>query len=307
MHNPYQDKWESRSSVRTRPRKPIDFNRIGDFFPADKQVLLLLPEIIALGEPIRKKILLQSFYKYLHDIIHLEMQWIYSACNHIIYKKLPIVYSENTKLNAYTVIIDEYYHIYTAYDLITQLHHAFPDVTQLDYAFSDSYNAVVTIKERLDKKYHDVFEIIAVCIFETTLVRELVEYFNHDNLHPSIKYYVNDHMNDEAKHYGFFYDVLCDTWKNLPPIYQKNIGMHLADFVKLYLNIASEKSYNEQLLVWIGQDKENAKIMVDTLYCGFTIAPDIPIVKNVLSVLKKSNILACKYVKHAFQINGLYL
>ena len=34
----YQQKWESRSSIRTRPRKAIDFSLSGYFYPIDKQV-----------------------------------------------------------------------------------------------------------------------------------------------------------------------------------------------------------------------------------------------------------------------------
>lgn len=302
--NQYQNKWESRSSIRTRPKKIIDFQLKGDFFPADKQFLLLLPEVIALGESARKEILVQSFYKYLNDIIHLEIKWIYTACNNIIHKNMPVSYSDSVKLNAYTIIIDEYYHVYIAQDMIIQLHHAFPDLPKLDYSLSDSYNAVVTIKNRLDVKYHDLFEIIAVCIFETTLVRELVEYFDSKDIHPSIKYYINDHMNDEARHYSFFYELLCHTWKNSPEEYQENIGIHLADFVKLYLNVDSEKAYNLLLLILLWKDEKKAKTMIDNIYKGFIISPEIPIVKNVLNVLKKSEILDCEPVKQAFQRNN---
>ncbi len=307
VKNQYQERWESRSSIRTRPRKIIDFSRIGDFFPVNKQFLLLLPEIASLGEQVREAILVQTFYKYLNDIIHLEMKWIHTVCHNIIHKNMAVAYSEQTKLNAYTVIIDEYYHNYMAHDMTLQLRHQFPELPELYFAQSDSYSAIVTIKNRLEEKYHDIFEIIAVCIFETTLVRELIEYFDCENIHPSIKYYINDHMNDEARHYVFFYDVLCQTWENLPEDFKKNIGIHLADFVKLHLNIHSEKDYNQQLLSHILSDSEKAKAMVNELYRGFVISPEIPIVKNVLNVLKKSGILDNEHVKISFQINNLYL
>jgi hypothetical protein len=307
LHNTYQKKWELRSSIRSRPRKPIDFEKLGNFFPIDKQLLFLLPEVICLDEQNKKEILIQSFYKYLNDIIYLEMKWIYSACNNIIHQNMIVPYDELTKLNAYTIIIDEYYHVYIAQDMIIQLKNAFPHIPQLEYGLSDSYNAVTTIKNKLDKKYHELFEIIAVCIFETTLVRELVNYFDSEDIHPSIKYYVNDHMNDESKHYGFFYDLLCYTWNNLPNEYQENIGIHLVDFIKLYLNINSEKSYNIALLASILKDRKKAENIIDNLYMDFVISTEIPTVKNVLNVLKKTGILDSLHVKHYFQINNLYI
>lgn len=213
--NKYQEKWESRGSIRTRPRKVINFSQEGYFFPIDKQILFLSQEVVNLGEKVKEKILLQSFYKYLNDIINLEIRLINLACNKLIYNNMVISYSEETKLNAHTIIIDEYYHVYIAKDMILQLKQYFPNLETFNYPISDSYNSVELIKNQLDVKYHDIFEILAVCIFETTLVRELVEFFNSENVHPSIKCYVNDHMNDEARHYGFFFDLLEFTWKKL--------------------------------------------------------------------------------------------
>lgn len=305
--NKYQDQWESRSSIRTRPRKFIDFSLAGNFFPHDKQVILLLPEIKSFGEKVTQEILIQSLYKYLNDIVTLEAKLFYSVCNKIIDGQLIVNYSSQDKLNAHTIIIDEYYHVYVARDMILQLEQHFADLAKFDYPKSDSSHAIDTIKNRLPKKYQDIFEIIAVCIFETTLVRELVEFFNSSDVHPSIKYYVNDHMNDEAKHYGFFYDILCHTWSNLPNDYREIIGGNLAEFVKLYLNIESEKQFNKQLLIYYLKDNETANKLIDKMYHGFDITADIPIVKNVLNVLKKTGIMDFTSVKEQFVLNGLYV
>lgn len=298
--NIYQDKWESRSSIRTRPRKYIDFSLSGDFFPPDKQLLLLIPEVSDLGNRVKSEILLQSFYKYLNDIVGLESKLIIAACNKLLSTDIVVKYSEETKLNTHTIIIDEYYHIYVAKDMINQLNSKFLSLPQLSYEVSDAYAAVETIKNLLSEKYHDIFEILAVCIFETTLVRELIEFFDSKDIHPSVKYYINDHMNDEAKHYGFFYDLLCYTWNNLSDKYKENIGKHFADFVKLYLNINSEKNFNIQVLIHLLKDEARARQLVNNLYHGFDITPDIPIVKNVLSVFGRSGILDYPCVREGF-------
>lgn len=281
----YRDKWESRGSIRTRPRKPIDFEKNGYFFPEDKQPLLLSEAASSLGPESKSTILLHSFFKYLNDIINLEIKLIASACDKIIYEDLPLEYPDSLKLNAYTVIIDEYHHVYIARDMVLQLKERFRDLEELDYPISDSYRAVDETKALLDPKYHDIFEVVAVCIFETTLVRELVEFFNSDNIHPSIKHYINDHMNDESRHYGYFLDLLKYTWENVPGEYRSAIGAHLAFFIKRYLNVESDKAFNAQLLRQLTGD-ESAAERVDVLYRGFDITPDIPIVKNVLTALR---------------------
>ena len=305
--NNYQNKWESRSSIRTRPRKFIDFNQRGSFFPYDKQVLLELPEIKILDSEVQNEILLQSFHKYLNDIITLEVFLINSACNKLIYKDLAVKYSEEDKINAYTIIIDEYYHVYNAYDMMMQLDQHFTQVPKLAYPISDASNAMTEIKNRIDTKYHDIFEIVAICIFETTLVRELIEFFNSEDIHPSIKHYINDHMNDEARHHVYFYNILCHTWNNVPNDYKENIGKHLVDFVKLYLNINSEKSYNLQILGSILKDSNKAQKLIDGIYSDFYITIELPIVKGVLEIFKKSGILDSEYVKKYFMEQNLYI
>ena len=303
--NLYQESWEARSSVRTRPRKIIDFSQNGYFFPEDKQAIFLNQDVVNLGQKAKENILLQSLYKYLNDIINLEIKLIISACNNVIYRDLIIQYDDEKKLNAHTVIIDEYYHVYVARDMLLQLNQHFPSLKQVNYPASDAYNAVMLVKNQLDQKYHDIFEIIAVCIFETTLVRELVEFFNDENVHPSIKFYVNDHMNDEAKHYRFFFDLLCYTWKQIPQEYKDDIGSHLAGFIKLYLDMNSEKSFNLNILESLFEDKEKPSIIIQDLYKGFEITSEIPIVKNVLNILRKSKLLDNAQVKLGFLNIGL--
>ncbi|MDF1757736.1 MAG: diiron oxygenase [Legionellaceae bacterium] len=301
----YQLNWESRSSVRTRPRKIIDFNIPGDFFSRDKQALFSLSEISSLNENKSKEILILSLQKYLNDIVQLESKWIYAACNSIIYKKLPINFLDFHQLNACTVIIDEYYHIYIAQDLLLQLRSRYPHLPDLKDTFSDSYHAMVTIKGKLDDGLHDLFEILAVCIFETTLVRELVTYFDGEAIHPSIKHYMNDHMNDEARHFGFFYDLLCYVWGSMSDENKKIIGANLGEFVSIYLNIDGEIRHNKSVLAWVLNDQNKADELVGKLYDGFIISSDIPIVKNVLNVLTKAGILELPYVQQSFKEKGL--
>ncbi|WP_102033241.1 diiron oxygenase [Candidatus Glomeribacter gigasporarum] len=304
LGNAYQEKWESRSSVRTRPRKWIDFSQEGYFFPEEKQPLLLRQEIMGLGQRAKEKILLQSFLKYLNDIVSLETRLINSACYKLIDGHSGLHYNDDIKLGAYTVLIDEHYHVYVAQDMSLQLLSQFPELGRFDYPVSDAHYAVALIRQRMEAKYHDAFEVLAVCIFETTLVRELIEFFNSANVHPSIKYYVNDHMNDEARHYGFFYEILTDTWKRLPDDYQEAIGSHLADFIKQYLNVQSDKRFYADLLNRLLQDAKQSSAIVEDLYKGFEISPDIPMVKNVLSVLKKAGVLDNRHVKAGFQAMG---
>ncbi len=305
--NAYQNRWESRSSVRTRPRKPIDFSKTGYFFPPNKQPLLLLPEIQALDEQAKSEILVLSFYKYLHDIMNLEIKLIHLACQHVIDDSVQLTYPEMFRLNAYTIMIDEYYHVYLGQDMLIQLQSAFPQLKPLAYPVSDAIKAIQILKQRLPTEDAPLVDILGVSIFETTLIRELVEFFNAPEVHPSVRYYVNDHMNDEARHHGFFYDLLVYTWTHMSAAQQNRIGIQLADFVKLYLNISADMEYNCSLLNTFVHHEEKSQQLIQKIYHGFEISPDMPIVKNVLSVLNKTGIMEHHLVKQGFINHQLYI
>lgn len=300
----YVQRWEARGSVRTRPRKTIDFSQTGHFFPQDRQPLLLDRTVAALDEPAKERILIQSFFKYLHDIVNLEIKEIVSACTKILYADLPVSFSDELKLNTYSIVIDEYYHVYIAQDLIMQLRERYPDLGRFEFPTSDSQRAVTEIKNRLDPKYHDVFEILANCCFETTLVRELVEFFNAEDVHPSIRYYVNDHMNDESRHYAFFLDLMTYLWSSVPEDYREAIGSWMGEFVKLYLAVESEKEFNVQLLTEVLGDADQAQRSIAELYEGFDVTTDVPIVQNVLRAFRRAGMLEHPAVRSSFRKIG---
>lgn len=303
----YRIRWENRSSVRSSPRKSIDFRKEGFFFPPSKQPILLLPEITELGEKAKQAILLHTFYKYLNDIIHLEIHLINKVCHSLIYQDLVVGYDERIKMVTYTVIIDEYYHVYLARDMMQQLDNQFPDFKKLPFPPSDAHTAVTEVIERLSPQYKEMFCIIAVCVLETTLIGELIEFFNDKEVHPSIRFYVNDHMNDESKHRGFFMELLEYTWERLPNNYKETIGGELAHFVKRYLSVESEKNYNKLILKAFLGESPDIEEKLAKLYENFNIVTDIPIVKNILKVLKSAKIMDCQFVKNSFMEQGLYI
>jgi len=300
----YERKWDARSSIRTRPLKLIDFSIEGDFFPADKQPLFLNDYVKSLGEETKKKILTYSLFKYLNDITTLEIELINKACSLVLYSDLNVKFRPEHKTSAYTILIDEYYHVYLAQLMKEQLAARDHTLNQLTFPVSDSYHAVKTVSNELNDPYRNIFEVLAVCIFETTLVRELVEFFNSKDVHPSIKYYVNDHMNDESRHYGYFYELLEYTWNALSEDYKTTIGFKLARFVELYLNIESDKAFNLSVIQSLLSDENNAQLIINEIYKDFAVTPEIPIVKNVINVLKKTGIMSNLAVQSGFKSIG---
>lgn len=209
------------------------------------------------------------------------------------------------RLNAYTIILDEYYHAYNAADILSQLDEMYSTLPQFEYICSDSEHALTTIKNKLPDKHREIFEIIAVSIFETTLIREVVTTFQNESLHPSIRSYARDHMNDESRHYHFFYEILNYTWQHMSNESIEAIGPYIGEFLKLYLNIDQEKLFNFQIINWVLGNKIKCQQLINELYQGFAISEQIPIVNNVINVLKRTELFKHKAVQEGFKLAQL--
>ena len=301
METKFLETWENRSSIRARPTKIFNVKEKGYFFPIKRQVLFSDHRVCELKDTEIEYILVQSLFRYLNIIIKLELDLVNNVCRKITDNTTIVKYDEIQRQGAYTVLIDEYYHVYIANGIVNKLKAVFTEDFQ-SYK-SDSIDAIDKIKAKIDKKYHDVFEIIAICIFETTLIGELVEFFNVECIHPGVRHYVNDHMNDEAKHAVFFSKILRYTWNSILEDYQKVIGLVLPEFLLLYLDVKSDIEFNHSLINCFFSEDE-AENIITNIYNGFKVNTQIPMVKNVLRVLKNAGILDNQNIVNSFNKIG---
>ncbi|NBT86518.1 MAG: hypothetical protein EBT45_08530, partial [Alphaproteobacteria bacterium] len=217
---------------------------------------------------------------------------------------LVVKFPPTLKLNTLLVMVDEYYHVYVANDLKMQLEKHYPELKAQFYPSSDAYTALTEVRNQLEEKYQDVFQLIAVSIFETTLVKELTDLFNAKNIHCSIREYINGHINDEAKHHNFFFDLLCFTWQNLDKDFQDVIGGKLVDFLLRYFGVASWREFNYCLLLKLTNDPILSEEIIKDLFDNFEVTPEIPIVRNVIKTLTKAGISDNEFFKKSLTAIG---
>ena len=72
----------------------------------------------------------------------------------------------------------------------------------------------------------------------------------------------------------------------------------------LFFNVSASDLNNDELTYEWHLDEKKAADIVGQLYKGFDVTPDVPIVKNVLNVLRKSNILQSHVVLGGFKNLG---
>lgn len=295
----YQEKWEKRATVRSRPYLSFDSDASGHHYPLARQPLCAHPRIMGLDEAALKFISTQSLYQYSYDISTIETKIVNNILLFLINDELPVKFDDLFKKNAFTVMVDESYHAYVAFDAMKRIE-AFSGITPLPFPKTiEIEKAIQSIKLRLNEKYHRVFELIAVCIGENTLTQDIVSMVDEDSTHSFFQNMLSDHLSDESRHCGYFLAVLTYLWKQLEKDYKQHIGIVLPDFIELYLGVSNQIEFGKTILNYLKLGDAEISQIIDETYGGFKVTQQHPLLKNILRQLNKAGVID-EYTTPAF-------
>ena len=228
--------WEKNSTVRNRPRRILMNDGSKYFFPITEQPLCLHPIIIALGEEITHSILVQSAYIFMQNILINETEVVCKIVQKIIQKKTFISLPEEMYQNLLTVIIDESYHAHVAHDFIQQVAN-FTKIKPIAFSAESSLTRSIQLTlATLPEHCRFYFEIIAVCIAENSITKELVSTIKDSDVNIFFNEVNSDHLADEGRHCGIFLELLTRLWQEMPDDTKKSIGPCLPNFICEYFS-----------------------------------------------------------------------
>ena len=291
MLNDLQQKWEKTATVRTRPRIMFDNTVPGYLYPLSRQPLGIHPKVEALGTQALTYLLAQSLYKYSNDIAIIETRFVNQAILMVITDAVGIVFTAEQKMSLYTIMVDEAYHAYVAYDSMLQIQHhtgirplSFPKEIEIELAMRVSIS-------KLPLEYHGVFRLIAVCLAENTLTKEMAGMLDQDETHPFIQQILQDHLSDESRHSGIFYHLLRYIWATISDDCKQHISTVLPEFITLYLGRVIQSEFEKCVLIEMGFSSNEADEILDDTYGHFKITRHHPMLKNMLNVLTKAGVV----------------
>ena len=299
--NLLQEKWERRATVRSRPRITYDKTATGYYYPISRAPLAIHPSVISKGKKAVEFLLIQSLYKYSNDIASIEARVVNETILKAISNRIEgISFDEEQKINLYTIMVDEAYHAYVAFDSIIQIKEE-TRINQLPLPQTiEIEKAIFSIKKKLDIKYHSVFEFICVCLAENTLTKEIVTMIDKEETHPYFQKIIKDHLLDETRHSGIFFKLLGYVWSNLNEEFKQNIGEVLAEFIELYLDLEVQVEFDRKILKSINFTDQEIKEAISDTYGGFKLNKEHPMLKNILTILDKTSVLD-KYTSAGFK------
>ncbi|XVN43555.1 MAG: diiron oxygenase [Candidatus Rickettsia vulgarisii] len=239
--------WDRKASIRSRPRRILEeTEKLQSFFPISRQPIAIHPIIQKMGQSTISYILIQTVYKFMHDIAILETEMVNKGALIVANDHLNINFPAELRHDASSIIIDEAYHAYVAIDYINQVKQL-TGVQPIEVLKKTSViNAVNFIKSKLDQALHDKFELIAVCIGEHVLTKDLISIGKDQNVGEFFQNIMADHVLDEGRHANIFAFILQYFWNWLPTQNKDILGPILLEFMREYLRLDIQQEYDKK-------------------------------------------------------------
>lgn len=296
--------WDRKSSIRSRPRRILTPNQKDDyFFPLTRQPLAVHPMIQALGSEAIHFVLTQTVYKFMYDIAILETELVNHGALIVANDQLNLGFPLPLRQDALSIIIDEAYHAYVALDYLNQVE-AITDIKRLDPpAQTTVLCAVETVKNKLPKELHLLFELISVCIAEHVLTKDLISIGKDKNVGDFFQLIMADHVLDEGRHATIFAYIFEWVWAKLTLEQRDTLGVLLPEFLKEYLKQDLQKEYDEKILHALGLPLSDVQTIINDSYintCHVGLNNNNPVVINLITLLQRLNILEHAATKEAF-------
>lgn len=303
-----QDQWDRFSSIRSRPRRFIAKDIEEFYFPHSRQPLCVHPIITALGSEAEKFILIQSAYKFMYEIAMLETEMVNSAATKVANNRLPFNFPDDLRHDALTVVIDEAYHAFVAIDFMKQIEARTGIKPIAMPTQSPNTIAIELVDARLPKTLHDSFELIAVCISEHTLTKELINIGKEGKALKSFSEVMADHVLDEGRHAMIFSDILEMFWQNLDEESKLQIGNALPMFIREYLNTEQQIAFDRDILKALHLNENEINQVINETHIAYdpTELKNInPVIPNLLKLLERTKVLAHPATRACFIADNL--
>lgn len=296
--------WYKYSSIRNKPRRIIsDKSDDGYYYPVARQPISIHPLVMNLGEEAVKYVLIQTAYKFMSDIAFVEIEMINKIAQKIYSNQYPIKFIDEIRTDALSIIIDEAFHAYVAIDYADQIKKKTKIVPLAKNKETELSYAIKKFVPILPKKNQEIFELIAGCIGENTLTKELFQMTSEKDVNNFFHCVMHDHMLDEGRHSKIFEDILLITWSQLDSESKKYIGAILPDFLFEYLRPDLDIEYSRKILRALNLTDTEAEKVIEETYTEHTFKnfkEKNPVIRNIVKMLNRCNLFECNYTKEAF-------
>lgn len=297
----FADAWESRATIRTRPRRLLeDDQRL--IYPLSRQPLVLSETFLRECPEQRDFALVQTLYKFINDVVIFETEIVDKTARSIAKNRFAVAFPFACRYDAMTVVVDEDYHALVAMDFMQQTVALtgiepiqLPDEIELSRAIPA---AVALAPEHL----RSAVELICVAIAENTVTGDVAAFARDDSVKPSIKGLMADHLLDEGRHSSFWARMVRIYWHTASDADRETIAQILPVFIGHYLTNDIQKSFDLRLIDALPVSETTRHSLREEIAgLAFPINRHHPLVGNIVRFFHNSSLLDTPCVQHALR------
>ncbi|WP_223569441.1 diiron oxygenase [Pseudomonas sp. BF-R-26] len=287
----FADAWESRATIRTRPRRVLE-NDDKLIYPLSRQPLVLSETFLRECPEQRDFALVQTLYKFINDVVIFETEIVDKTARSIAKNRFSVAFPFACRYDAMTVVVDEDYHALVAMDFMQQTVAmtgitpiGLPDEIELSRAIPA---AVALAPEHL----RSAVELICVAIAENTVTGDVAAFAKDDTVKQSIKGLMADHLLDEGRHSGFWARLVRIYWHTASEDDRQRIAQILPVFIGHYLTNDIQKSFDFRLIDALQiSDAARRALKSEVSGLAFPINRHHPLVANIVRFFRSSSLL----------------
>ncbi|MFW6754527.1 diiron oxygenase [Pseudomonas glycinae] len=297
----FADAWESRATIRTRPRRVLeDDARL--IYPLSRQPLVLSETFLRECPQQRDFALVQTLYKFINDVVIFETEIVDKTARSIAKNRFAVPFPFACRYDAMTVVVDEDYHALVAMDFMQQTV-AMTGIEPIELPNEiELSRAIPAAVELAPQHLRSAVELICVAIAENTVTGDVAAFARDDTVKPSIKGLMADHLLDEGRHSSFWARMVRIYWHTASDADRECIAQILPVFIGHYLTNDIQKSFDLHLIDALPVNDATRRALKDEMAgLAFPINRHHPLVGNIVRFFHNSSLLDTPCVQHALR------
>ncbi|TFH76257.1 diiron oxygenase [Pseudomonas kribbensis] len=297
----FADAWESRATIRTRPRRVLeDDARL--IYPLSRQPLVLSETFLRECPDQRDFALVQTLYKFINDVVIFETEIVDKTARSIAKNRFAVAFPFACRYDAMTVVVDEDYHALVAMDFMQQTV-AMTGIEPIELPNEiELSRAIPAAVELAPEHLRSAVELICVAIAENTVTGDVAAFARDDTVKPSIKGLMADHLLDEGRHSSFWARMVRIYWHTASDADRECIAQILPVFIGHYLTNDIQKAFDLRLIDALPVNDATRRALKDEMAgLAFPINRHHPLVGNIVRFFHNSSLLDTPCVQHALR------
>jgi len=295
----FADAWESRATIRTRPRRRVE-NDDKLIFPLSRQPLVHSQTFLSHCSQLRDYVLVQSLYKFINDVVIFETELVDHTARKIAKNSFGIAFPFACRYDAMTVVIDEDYHALVAMDFMQQTIEM-TGITPIPLPGQIELSRAIPATLALAPAHlQSAVELICVAIAENTVTNDVAAFAKDESVKQSIKGLMADHLLDEGRHSGFWTRLVQIYWQQAPEADREIIARLMPGFIARYLSSDLQHQFDFELIDHLSVDAVIKQALRDEASAlVYPINRFHPLVSNIMRFFRGSSMLSSRCVQDA--------